>query len=654
MTRRKTNEEFLQEIKTRAPGIIPLEEYRRSNEPIECECRKCGHRWPAIPNNILRGEGCPRCGGRTRKNTEQFIEELKQVNPYLTVIGEYVNNKTKIRYICENCGQEDEKVPTSLLKGHGCKYCSAQKRGNLKRHTNEWFLSELKIKNPGIVPLESYKTYDKTIRCKCVCGNVWSVSPANLLQGKRCKKCKGRKISERQMRSNKEFLRMLSKVNYSIEPLEDYKGTDSEITFRCTICGNTWSAKPKQVLKGRGCKVCQRRWQTSFPEQALYYYIKSEFPDAVNGFTDGFEPSELDIYIPSRGIGIEYDGRTHHNTVTMAEANKYNTCIEKGIYLIRVRERAVGIKQGQICDLLIRSEYGDTKKYSSLNDCISSVLDYLHVKKDINVERDVFEIKEQYYSMIKHNSLGELYPQIAKEWDYSQNGFVTPFMVSAKSGDKYHWLCSKCGRSYSSSPYLRTTGHGCSDCAGVSKKTHDRFVSEMLEKRPDIIVIGEYINSKTKIKFKCRRCGNEFEAVPHSILKNSSNGNGCAKCSRIKMGLDRTLPKVEFLKRVNEKNPTIEIIGEYVNSHTPIQCRCKKCGNIWTPKTANSLYLGTAGCAKCAGNKSIKIRCIETNEVFQSLYEAEKRKEICHSSLSKCINGKAKTAGGLHWIKITD
>ena len=81
MTRRKTNEEFLQEIKTRAPGIIPLEEYRRSNEPIECECRKCGHRWPAIPNNILRGEGCPRCGGRTRKNTEQFIEELKQVNP---------------------------------------------------------------------------------------------------------------------------------------------------------------------------------------------------------------------------------------------------------------------------------------------------------------------------------------------------------------------------------------------------------------------------------------------------------------------------------------------------------------------------------------------------------------------------------------------
>ena len=124
-----------------------------------------------------------------KKDTKQFIDELKAVNPNLTVIGEYVNNKTKIKYICEQCGREDEKLPTSLLQGHGCKYCATRKRGEAKRHSNEWLLEQLKEKNPGVVPLEPYKTCNEKIRCKCVCGNEWYVSPANLLQGKRCRKC---------------------------------------------------------------------------------------------------------------------------------------------------------------------------------------------------------------------------------------------------------------------------------------------------------------------------------------------------------------------------------------------------------------------------------------------------------------------------------
>ena len=55
---------------------------------------------------------------------------------------------------------------------------------------------------------------------------------------------------------------------------------------------------------------------TSFEEQAIYYYIKQLFRDAVNrgiySFNDN-ESIELDIYIPCLRFAIEYDGAYWHN-----------------------------------------------------------------------------------------------------------------------------------------------------------------------------------------------------------------------------------------------------------------------------------------------------------------------------------------------------
>ena len=90
-----------------------------------------------------------------------------------------------------------------------------------------------------------------------------------------------------------------------------------------------------------------------------------------------------------------------------------------------------------------------------------------------------------------------------------------------------------------------------------------------------------------------------------------------------------------------------------MNSHTRIQCRCKKCGHTWSP-IANTLYLGNTGCAKCAGNKPLRIMCVETGEIFQSMYQAEKKMNVNHSSLHKCIHGRGKTAGGYRWRILED
>ncbi len=49
--------------------------------------------------------------------------------------------------------------------------------------------------------------------------------------------------------------------------------------------------------------------KTSFPEQAIFHYARKYYPDTVNGEKDAIG-MELDIYIPSEKIAIEYDGIT--------------------------------------------------------------------------------------------------------------------------------------------------------------------------------------------------------------------------------------------------------------------------------------------------------------------------------------------------------
>lgn len=51
---------------------------------------------------------------------------------------------------------------------------------------------------------------------------------------------------------------------------------------------------------------------------------------------------------------------------------------------------------------------------------------------------------------------------------------------------------------------------------------------------------------------------------------------------------------------------------------------------------------------------SIPVLCVETGTVYPSVCEVERQTGVHHSSISNCINGKRKTAGGCHWAKFTD
>ena len=95
---KKNNEDFVKELAIKNPDITSLEEYISSQKKIKFKCNKCGNIWYAIPNNILRGRGCPRCSNHKRRTSKEFLEELKNINPNITLLDDFKNSSTKILF----------------------------------------------------------------------------------------------------------------------------------------------------------------------------------------------------------------------------------------------------------------------------------------------------------------------------------------------------------------------------------------------------------------------------------------------------------------------------------------------------------------------------------------------------------------------------
>ena len=123
----KTEEEFINEMQEINPNIKIIGTYKTARLKIECQCQIDNYIWSATHDSLLSGKGCPKCGGHVPKTTEEFINQLKNINPNINIIGEYVNAKTKIKCCCLIDGNIWYANPTKLLMGNGCPICNSSK-----------------------------------------------------------------------------------------------------------------------------------------------------------------------------------------------------------------------------------------------------------------------------------------------------------------------------------------------------------------------------------------------------------------------------------------------------------------------------------------------------------------------------------------------
>ena len=405
--------------------------------------------------------------------------------------------------------------------------------------------------------------------------------------------------------------------------------------------GHKWRAKINNRYNGRGCPECSKRIKTSFPEQAVYFYIKKKFPDAINSYKEIFNNGmELDVYIPSMKVGIEYDGIAWHKDKTLAkERRKYEICKKNGITLYRLKENREHYKDGLgVADAIIlvrRPFIGGKNDYHYLDYAIKELLYNLFdydlselffsktktveeglleaingpkVNTDVNSKRDKNLIYENYIVALENNSLEQLYPNVAKKWHPTKNGELKPLMFSPHSNVRVWWL-GDCGHEWDNPITVMTRGQGCPYCSGqrvlkgfndfatkfpdIAKQWHPVLNGD---KTPDMYTFG----SGHVAYWLCPNCGQTWKTA---MNLRSHQGRGCPYCAHekpIKGVNDLPTLRPDLMTDWDyEKNKGIDPSDLMPNSNKKVWWRCSKCGYEYKAFVTNR-NKGT-GCKKCAG-----------------------------------------------------
>lgn len=136
--------------------------------------------------------------------------------------------------------------------------------------------------------------------------------------------------------------------------------------------------------------------------------------------------------------------------------------------------------------------------------------------------------------------------------------------------------------------------------------TNDIIDMRLKQQKRTICRISDVINSHKGVIWKCKICGNQWNAIPSNVLHRKSGCPDCSKRSRI------TNEKIDILLKKNNRN--IFRIGNIINVEINILWECALCSYIWKATPHNIIY-GNTGCVRC----SKKIRL--TNEYVDKKLE---------------------------------
>ena len=518
------------------------------------------------------------------------INDLAAVNPELAQEWDYSHNdgmtpqsvtlgSSKKVWWIGKCGHEWKASISNRVKGRGCPYCSGKRvlkgfndlatvNPNLSQ---EWDYE----KNPELTPELIYAHSSKKVWWICPKGHSYSMKVAHRMEGHSCPFCAG----ERPIAGENDLATTHPDIakewhptkNGNLKPTAVMKYTNKKVWW-LGKCGHEWEALIVSRTVGKmGCPICNPVG-TSFPEQALLFYILKVFPDAKHRYKKA--RIEFDIYLEKMNIAIEYDGVYYHQgkKKLIKDNSKDEFCFRNGIQLIRIREE--GLPTTDYAINIVRE-----KPYleQTLEDVIIKLLSIISpdVKINIDLERDYGFIKLSYFQLGRELSLAMKYPEVASEWDNNKNYPLTAYDVLPNSNKKVWWICSK-GHSYQSNITNRTrVRSGCPYCSGnkvivgetdLFTKHHELASEWDIDKNrlidPKMVASGSGI----KVWWKCRKCGYSWKAAVCD--RTGKEKTGCPACAGKKIwkghnDLETKFPEVakQWNYKRNEAKPFDYIPG---------------------------------------------------------------------------------------------
>ncbi len=582
-----------------------------SNKKVWWKCNQ-GHEWQATISNRTIGRGCPYCSG---KKVLKGFNDLQTVNPTLAEEWNYEKNVNlkpdhftaysgqKAWWKCSQ-GHEWQATVVNRNRGSGCPYCSGRyaiKGENDLKTVNPILANEWNYKKNGSLKPEHFTiSSHKKVWWKCRNGHEWQTTISHRTYGSGCPYCAGQKVikGHNDLQTNNPTLAQEwnYKKNKGLTPEEVMPNSNKKVWWKCQK-GHEWQTSVANRNYGYGCPICNSERHTSFPEYAILYYLKEYGLEVIHSYKE--KGYELDIYIPSKRIAIEYDGSFWHQNKTKKDLEKNSKCEKDGIKLFRIREGLPPLNDSS-------TDYVVQEVKKDLSTILGKVLSNIIGKTvDIDLTRDAIAIENLREFMEKENSLLFSNSKIAKEWNYEKNGKLKPEHFSANSNKKVWWKCQK-GHEWQARISSRNSGNGCPYCTGLYLVKFENDLQTInpalskewhYEKNNGLTPEDVMPNSDKKVWWKCSK-GHDWQASIYSRNK----GHGCPYCSSIKV-----LKGYNDLQTVNpnlakewnyNKNMELTPMDVLPKSGKKVWWMCSN-GHEWQATIAHRT--NGSGCPYCSG-----------------------------------------------------
>lgn len=370
MAKKLTKDEFLIKVKKVNPNIIILDNYDGYRVPLKVKCKDCNSVFKARPRHLMSYSICPKCNNRFSKSKIDFKEAVKNLNPDIEILEDYIDNKQNIKFKCLKCGYISYKRTSHLLYSkHRCKNCEK----NPKSMTEEEFLNRASKFSEFVDIIGKYDGLQKNILCKCkICGTEWLAKSSNIIRGKagcpnKCKRILNtmeNKLDRLNMFSNKFNFEYLGQLTY-----------ETKVKFICKDCGNIiikpfrefyndgircWNCNPVGSVKEQMFAEDIKNEINSYIERGIRIKLYKETEEYLKNkynmiqdkyFSNNVKRYQLDIYFPNIKLGIEFDGNYWHSDDMKNkhyQVEKREFFKELGIKVIFIREDEWDFKREKI------------------------------------------------------------------------------------------------------------------------------------------------------------------------------------------------------------------------------------------------------------------------------------------------------------------
>ncbi|MFZ3185574.1 MAG: hypothetical protein WA173_15690 [Pseudomonas sp.] len=249
----------------------------------------------------------------TRQDRGQcFIEKARGVHgdkySYDGVV--YKGNKTKVAISCKKHG-EFLQVPSSHLRGCGCKGCAIERRSIARRQSLGEFIAKAQHKHEGKYSYDQIKNYSASSKVSIVCPEhgAFMMEPSNHLSGQGCKACGVIRRSNKCRSSAEEFIAQAHCIygdRYSYGEV-DYINARTNVIIGCAKHGS-FEQTPDTHLVGHGCRFCAAEQRGECRKFGMGVHIErarkrhNNFYDYALVPLEGGARDKVQIGCPSHGL----------------------------------------------------------------------------------------------------------------------------------------------------------------------------------------------------------------------------------------------------------------------------------------------------------------------------------------------------------------